>query len=67
MMVYLTVNIYCVIIQIESGMVGMMVIEDAAGSEMAGYDDIEIILQLYRYLEEGGFVTMQRDIQDYFR
>ena len=53
--------------QIESGMVGMIVVEDPAGSAMHDYEEVEILLQLYRYLEEGGFTSMQIDMNDYFR
>jgi len=53
--------------QIESGMVGMIVVEDPAGSAMHDYEEVEILLQLYRYLEAGGFTAMQISMNDYFR
>lgn len=53
--------------QIESGMAGMLIVEDTAGSTLANLPEVQMVLQLYRYLEPGGFVTMQTDIQDYFR
>lgn len=53
--------------QIESGMSGMLIVEDEVGSTLAGLPEVQMLLQMYRYQEPGGFISMQTDMNDFFR
>lgn len=48
-------------------MSGMLIVEDEAGSTLAGLPEVQMLLQMYRYQEPGGFISMQTDMNDFFR
>lgn len=50
--------------QTESGMHGMLIVEDEQDSDISGFDDVQIVFSQFRYSEPGGFITLQDTVQD---
>jgi hypothetical protein len=47
-------------------MAGALIIDDPTAHELNSYPEKILVVQLYRYLEAGGFTAMQTVVNDYF-